>query len=202
MIHTIETLPFVTFIKIIETNDYYLLLEDVSVFKWVNKLKVRFFKLDLEKSFKEIRDEYNESEGGLRFKKIKSLKKKLDKLTSKYQLILLALEVLKRGKDNEMLAILKEHGYELKGDNYIDSINLIYRQTGNLKNQIEAVTKELEDYLETNDEEEDKKIRPQNTLVNLMVGLEMSRNVNEITVIEYICYKKAFVEKIKRNKKK
>lgn len=201
MIHDIETLPFVTFIKIIETSDYYLLLKDRYVFSWANRLKVKIFKLDLENSFKKIKDEYNESEGGLRLKKIKSLKKKLEKLTSKYQVVMLALEVLKYGKDDEMLAILKDNGYELQGDNYVDNINLIYRQTENLKNQIEAIEKELEGYLDT-DEDDDKKIRPQNTLVNLMVGLEKSLKVNEITVIEYMCYKKAFAEKIKRNKKK
>ncbi len=201
MIHTIETLPFVTFIKIIETDNYYLLLKDISVFLWVNKLKVKFFKLDLEKAFKEIKEEYNENENSIRQKKIKSLKKKLDKLTSKYQVILLALEVLKRGKDDEMLAILKEHGYELQEDNYTDSILLIYRQIENLKNQIKAVSKELEDYVGA-DDDDDKKVRPQNTLVNIIVGLEISLSVNEITVIEYLCYKKAFAEKIKRNKKK
>ena len=199
MIHNIETLPFVTFIKIIETDDYYLLLKKRSVFNWVNKLKVKFFKLDLQKAFEEIREDYNESENSLRVKKIKSLKTKLDKLTGKYQVIILALEVLKRGEDAEMLEILKKNGYKIEGD-YTEGLLTVYRQTENLKNQIDAINNELEGYLDTGGEEE--KVKTQKILVNLLIQLEFPRETNKVTVIEYLYYKQALAEKIKRNKKK
>ena len=199
MIHNIETLPFVTFIKIIETDDYYLLLKERSVFNWVNKLKVKLFRLDLQKAFEEIREEYSDGEGSLRVKKVKSLKNKMDKLIYKYTTVISALEVLKRGKDDEMLAILKERGYELKGKDYVDSINIIYRQTDNLKNEIDTIKKELEGYLDVVDE--DVKVRPQKVLIQVMNGLEFQRDTSKVTVIEYQSYKQTLAEKVKQQKK-
>ena len=199
MIHNIETLPFVTFIKIIETDDYYLLLKERSVFNWVNKLKVKFFKLDLQKAFEEIREEYKDDDNSLRTKKINSLKRKFDKLNSEYRVVMLSLETLKYGEDAEMLEILKEKGYKLdKKDGYIEGLLTIYRQVENLKNKIEAIKNEIDGYLEDNGDEE---VKPQKILINLLTQLELSLKVNDITVTEYLCYKQVLSEKIKQSKK-
>lgn len=197
MIHEIGTLTAINFFKILETNDKYILLKKRLPFLWMDKLKVKLFKLDLEKSWEEIKEGYSDSEDSLKVKKINELKNRYEKLNLKYKTIIVCLEVLRRGRDGEMLAILKKHGYEIKG-NYKKGLLNIYKQVENLRNKIDYVSKELEKYLEVDD---DKKISVYEIIVNLIVGLGLSLKANEITVSEFIYYKKSLANKIKQQQK-
>ena len=197
MIHEIGTLTAINFFKILETNNKYILLKKRLPFLWMDKLKVKLFKLDLEKSWEEIKEGYSDSEDSLKVKKINELKNRYEKLNSKYQTIIVCLEVLKRGRDGEMLAILKKYGYEIKG-NYKDGLLGVYKQVENLKNKIDYISSELEKYLEVGD---DKKISIYEIIVNLIVGLGLSLKANEITVSEFIYYKKSLANKIKQQQK-
>jgi len=111
---------------------------------------------------------------------------------------LLCLEALKNGEDKDILNILKKHGYTIKGD-LNEGLVLIYKQLSNLKNQIDFVKKELEEYLKV---DTDEKTSIYEILVSIVVGLGLSLKVNEITLAEFIYYKKSLKNKIKQNKKK
>lgn len=196
MIHDIETLPYVTLIKIIETGNVRLLIKK-RYFKWIDNIRLKLAKVDIEKEFEQIKEDYSERESSVRRKKIKSLHKKLIRLNGKYQVVILALEVLKRGKDDDMMVILKKHGYTIEGD-YVEGLMTVYKQTENLKNQIKTIEGEIKKYTGS---KEDGKADAYKILVNLIVQLGLSLKSSEITVIEFVHYKQALAAKIKHNKK-
>lgn len=196
MIHNIETLPYVTLIKIIETGNTRLLIKK-RYFKWIDNIRLKFSKIDTEKEFDQIKEDYSDKENSVRRKKIESLQKKLRRLTSKYEVVILALEVLRRGKDDEMMAILKKHGYTIEGD-YSKGLMTVYKQTENLKNQIKTIEGEIKKYTGSKG---DGKADAYKILVNLTVQLGLSLKSNEITVIEFVHYKQALSAKIKQSKK-
>jgi len=198
MTFNIGTLTAITFFKIIETNNLFLLLKNNSKYEWLNKLQVWIFRIKLEEVWEKIKEEYAESEDSLKVKKIEELKDKYERLRGKYALILLCLEALKNGEDKDILNILKKHGYTIKGD-INEGLVLIYKQLSNLKNQIDFVKKELEEYLKV---DTDEKTSIYEILVSIVVGLGLSLKVNEITLAEFIYYKKSLKNKIKQNKKK
>lgn len=195
MIHTIETLPIVTFVKIAETNEIERLLKHYPKNKHLKKFVIWIFKL--ESKWIEICEDYSKHDDNKKSKKIKSLKEKLSKEQGKYFTIISALEVLKYGSDDEMLAIIKEYGYEIKGD-YYKGLEIVYNQVSNLKNKIDAIENEIKTFTDVGSE---KDINIYDILTNLFMGLEMPFKANELTTIEYIFYRKRLIKKIEANKK-
>ncbi len=184
MIHTIETLPIVTFVKIAETNDLTLLTDDDLT------------KDELSKIWDDIRDEYQKLSKNSITNKIESLKTKLFKQSTKYNLVIVCLEVLKYGKDDDVLETLKDYGYVIKGE-YWSGLEKIFKQVETLRNKIKSIEDEIIKLTEKKDD-----VNIYEILTNLSVGLELPLKTNEITTIEYIFYKKALIKKIKQNAKK
>jgi len=195
MIHTIETLPIVTFVKIAETNEVKRLLKYYPNNKHLSRFVVWAFKL--EDKWRKICEEYNKHEDNKKNKKIQSLKVKLSKQQGKYYAIIAALEVLKYGSNDKMLEILKRYGYVIKGE-YWRGLETIYKQVSNLKNKIEGIRDEIKKYSEVDDV---KDVSIYKILSRLMIGLEISFKTNELTTIEYIFFRKELQEKIKTNNK-
>lgn len=199
MIHTIETLPIVTFIKIAETNNLDLLLKKYKPKnKYIKKLYLWLFKIDLNDSWLKLGEEYASHQDNKKQDKIKSLKLKLSKQQGKYYAIISALEVLKYGSDNDMLEILKSYGYTLKGE-YWSGLEQIFKQVSNLDNKIKALQEEILQYSQVG---EAKEVNIYEIITNLSLGLELPLKANELTTIEYIFYKKALEKKIIQNNKK
>ena len=196
MIHTIETLPIVTFVKIAETNEVKRLLKYYPNNKHLSRFIVWAFKL--EKHWAKIGEEYSKHSENKKQNKVKQLETKLDKLIIKYHAIIGALEVLKFGSDDDMLEILKSNGYIIKGE-YWRGLEQIYKQVSNLKSKIDSVEDEIKQYSEI---QGNKDINIHEILTNLSVGLELPFKTSELTTIEYIFYRKALVNKIKQNNKK
>lgn len=195
MIHTIETLPIVTFVKIAETNDLNLLLKRKP--KYLLKLFLKIFKINLSEEWQKIGEEYAKHEDSKKNIKVDQLKIKLSKLQGKYYAIISALEVLKYGEDADMLKILESYGYTLKGE-YWKGLETIYKQVTNLKSKIDAIQDEILTYTSANEE---KEVNIHEILTNLSLGLELPFKTNELTTIEYIFYRKALIKKIKSNTK-
>ena len=199
MTYNIETLNFITFFKITQTDNKYLLLKYHSRFTWLNKLIIWLFRIDLDSVWDDIMKQYNQGQENLRVKKIKSLKEDYDRLNSKYQSIIVILEVLKYGADEEMQTLLKEHGYEIKGE-HRKGLENVYKQVENFKNKIEAIGSELETYLDVKSEE---KTNGYEVLIGVLFNLEaLSIPPSNVKVIEFINYKKVLDRKIKAQKKK
>ena len=196
MIHTIETLPIVTFVKIAETNEVQRLLKYYPNNKHLVKFVIWAFKL--EKHWAEIGKEYSKHSKNKKQDKVKQLKSKLSKQNGKYYAIITALEVLKYGSDNDMLEILKSYGYTIKGE-YWSGLEQIYKQVANLNNKIKGIEDEIKKYSEVDGK---KDINIHEILTNLSVGLELPFKTSELTTIEYIFYRKALANKIKQNNKK
>ena len=198
MTHSLETLPFVTFTQIAKTNQLELLLAKKFRFNFLRNWYVKYHKIDLEKVWNNLREDYLKHEDSKKATKIKQLQEKLRKLCSQYYPIITALEVLRYGKDDEMLELLKTYGYALKGE-YWKGLELIFKQVENRKNKIEGVKKEIEVLL--NHGKSDKETNVYETLTNLAIGLELNMSLKDITTIEYIFYRKALLKKIANNKK-
>ena len=195
MIHTIETLPIVTFVKIAETNNLELLLKWKP--KYLKKLFLKLFKINLSDDWQKIGEEYAKHEDSKKNIKVDQLKVKLSKEQGKYYAIISALEVLKYGEDADMLKILESYGYKLKGE-YWKGLETIYKQVTNLKSKIDAIEDEILTYTSANEE---KEVNIHEILTNLSLGLELPFKTNELTTIEYIFYRKALIKKIKSNTK-
>jgi len=195
MIHTIETLPIVTFVKIAETNEIQRLLKYYPSNKHLVRFVVWAFKL--EEKWRKLCDEYNKHEDNKKNKKIESLKEKLSKQQGKYLVIIAALETLKYGSNDKMLKIIKSYGYEIKGE-YWSGLETVYKQVVNLKNKIAGIRDEIKKYSEVDDV---KDVSIYKILSRLMIGLEISFKTNELTTIEYIYFRKELQEKIKANNK-
>jgi len=197
MIHTIETLPIVTFVKIAETNEIQRLLKYYPSNKHLVRFVVWAFKL--EDKWRKLCEEYNKHEDSKKSKKVQSLKEKLSKEQGKYYAIIAALEVLKYGSDSEMLEIIKGYGYKIKGE-YWSGLETVYKQVSNLNNKIKGIEDEIKKYSEIKGDGKDVNIRE--VLTNLSVGLpEVHFKNNELTTIDYIFYRKALTKKIKDNNK-
>ena len=195
MIHTIETLPIVTFVKIAETNNLDLLLTWKP--KYFKKLFLKLLKINLSDTWQKIGEEYAKHEDSKKNIKVDQLKIKLSKLQGKYYAIISALEVLKYGEDADMLKILESYGYKLIGE-YWKGLETIYKQVTNLKSKIDAIEDEILTYTSANEE---KEVNIHEILTNLSLGLELPFKTNELTTIEYIFYRKALIKKIKQNTK-
>jgi len=195
MIHTIETLPIVTFVKIAETNNLDLLLTWKP--KYFKKLFLKLLKINLSDTWQKIGEEYAKHEDSKKNVKVDQLKIKLSKLQGKYYAIISALEVLKYGEDADMLKILESYGYKLIGE-YWKGLETIYKQVTNLKSKIDAIEDEILTYTSANEE---KEVNIHEILTNLSLGLELPFKTNELTTIEYIFYRKALIKKIKQNTK-
>ena len=195
MIHTIETLPIVTFVKIAETNNLDLLLTWKP--KYFKKLFLKLLKINLSDTWQKIGEEYAKHEDSKKNVKVDQLKIKLSKLQGKYYAIISALEVLKYGEDTDMLKILESYGYKLIGE-YWKGLETIYKQVTNLKSKIDAIEDEILTYTSANEE---KEVNIHEILTNLSLGLELPFKTNELTTIEYIFYRKALIKKIKQNTK-
>ena len=195
MIHSIETLPIVTFVKIAETNNLDLLLTWNP--KYLKKLYLKLLKINLSDTWQKIGEEYAKHEDSKKNIKVDQLKIKLSKEQGKYYAIISALEVLKYGEDADMLKILESYGYKLIGE-YWKGLENIYKQVTNLKSKIDAIEDEILTYTSANEE---KEVNIHEILTNLSLGLEMPFKTNELTTIEYIFYRKALIKKIKQNTK-
>lgn len=194
MIHTIETLPIVTFVKIAETNELQRLLKYHPNNKYLSRFVIWAFKL--KQHWAKIGEEYSKHDKSKKKDKVKQLKEKLSKQNGKYYAIITALEVLKYGSDDDMLEILKSYGYTIKGE-YWKGLEMIYKQVSNLKNKIDSIEDEIKQYSAV---EESKDVNIHEILTNLSVGLELPFKTSELTTIEYIFYRKALANKIKNNK--
>ena len=124
-------------------------------------------------------------------------KQKVEKLNGKYYAIISLLEVLKYGSNKECQETLKGYGYEIKGG-YWKGLNLVYKQTENLKRKIDSLEKEIKGYLSSGNQ---KDVNIYEILTNLSLGLELPLKPNEMSTIEYIFYRKALVKKIKQQSK-
>ena len=195
MIHSIETLPIVTFVKIAETNNLDLLLTWNP--KYLKKLYLKLLKINLSDTWQKIGEEYAKHEDSKKNIKVDQLKIKLSKEQGKYYAIISALEVLKYGEDADMLKILESYGYKLIGE-YWKGLENIYKQVTNLKSKIDAIEDEILTYTSANEE---KEVNIHEILTNLSLGLELPFKTNELTTIEYIFYRKALIKKIKSNTK-
>ena len=196
MIHNIETLPIITFAKIAETNNLNLLLKWKP--KYLLNLYLWLFKIDLFDSWSKLGEEYAKHQDDKKQDKIKILKSKLSKQKGRYYAIISALEVLKYGSDDDMLKILKDYGYTIKGQ-YWKGLEQVFKQVSNLSNKIKSIEEEIIKYSQSN---ENIEINIYEIITNLSLGLEIPLKANELTTIEYIFYRKALAKKIKQQNKK
>lgn len=196
MTYTIDNLLILKFIKVIETSDASLILKYRPNNKYLRRFYIWLFRIDLVKDWENIQKEYEKHSENPRSKKVSQLQTKLSKLVGKYYAIIACLEVLKYGSDDDMLKILKDYGYSINGD-YWEGIEIIYKQVSNLKRKIEGVENEIKGYMDVGS---DKEINIFEIITNLSLGLETSLKASELTVIEYIFYRKALVKKIKQQK--
>lgn len=174
MIYSIETLPMILFSKIAETNNISLLSdENISIEK-------------LEDLWYKIREDYQKYDRNPTTIKIKRLKEQLSIEDGRYQTIMTALEALKYGEDTYMLKILKDYGYSINGS-FKDGLDIIRRQTENLKNKIVSINNELQSFLDVKND--DTSIYE--VLANINVALGGVYDIKTVTVIEYIFYKKS-----------
>ncbi len=187
--YSLETIPMILFSKIIQNKDLSLLTNE----KEMSEEK-------LQELWNNIREDYTKHEDSLKNKKIDELKRKISKESGKYQTIIMALEVLKYGSDDDMLKIIESYGYRIVGD-YYSGLEQVYKQVANLKNKIEGLQKELEGFLTSNSDEKDE-ISIYEVLINLAIGLELPLDIKNMTAMEYIYYQKALRKKIEALNKK
>lgn len=193
--HTFETLPVVTFFKIMETQDLTLLLKERSNYLWINKLKIKLFKANLSDVYKEISKTYAKGQDVSKYNHISDLKQKLVKLTADYQTILMCLDFLQGGEDKDVENILINKGYSFNGS-YKENLLKIYKQSENLKNKIDNVKKEIESYMKVDDSIKNNDTTIYDAISNVLVGLGLSLKANEITCAEFISLRKRLGEKI------
>jgi len=199
MIHTLESLPFVTFTQIAKTENLNLLLTRKFKFSFIRDIYVKWFKINLTEQWTRLGEEYSKHEDSKKATKITQLQNKLRKLYSQYYPIIAALEVLRYGEDAEMLELIKTYGYKIEGE-YWEGLAIIFKQLENRKNKIEGVKNEISTLLEHGKSKDE--INVYETLTNLALGLEMNMSLTSISTIEYVFYKKALLKKIEQNNKK
>tara|TARA_R110000787_G_scaffold175266_1_gene287752 strand:+ start:2346 stop:2942 length:597 start_codon:yes stop_codon:yes gene_type:complete len=198
MTYDINTLHLLKYVEIAKNNSLDLLLKQRPRNKYIRNAYIKLFKIDLQAVWEKLSEDYAKEENDDKTAKVKQLEVKLRKLEFRYSAIVSCLEVLRYKKDDEMVSLLKEYGYEIVGE-YWKGLEIVFKQVENLNNQIKAVKKEITGLL--NHGKSDKEVSIYEIITNLSLGLDTTIDIDKLKVIQYIYYKKALVKKIKQNSK-
>jgi len=126
MYNSIDNLPIVIFFKIIETNDLSLLNADKPQEVW-----------------EKIYEEYKAIDPNNTINKTVRLKRQIDGLTANYRAVRIAVELLKKQKDSELIEMLQSNGYTLTKQNFNSDLDTIVRESKALMLQVETLKDEL-----------------------------------------------------------
>lgn len=181
MRYTIETIPMVLLSKIMETNEYSLLSDEM------------LSENELIELYNNIRKDYLKYENSPTNKKVDELKRQVQREENRYNVVYLALEALSLNKNDIFIKSLERLGYHFNGDFETD-LETAKRQSKNILTRIERIKSEIKELLKIDDSEN---VSIYESIVNISVGLEIPLKCNDITAIEFIFYKKALMAKIK-----
>lgn len=177
---TIDTLPIKIFYKIVETGDLSLL-----------KIK------EAEKVWNEIYEEFQKRDNNPVNNRIFRIQTDIEYLQTKYNLILMCVDSLRFEKSDELISILKVHGYTVNEKEYMRSLDYVERNVSGIVHKIQLLKNQMPKVDSKKDQSTvDDVLAAYSAVLGFNIG-----NFNEITCSEFLGWKKQVESKIKQQEK-
>jgi hypothetical protein len=148
----LRTLPMVTFIEIIDSEDLSLLSDEETP---IEELAVIW-----EELYKEYQEKYNKQNSN----KVFSLEREIEYLDKKYLEIKLIIEALKFDVYPELISVLRDYGYTFREENYNEDLERVERESKGIVQKINQLKQGLPKVDESGTENKD------NSIINLMAS--------------------------------
>lgn len=133
MYKSLETIPYKTFIKIYETDEFHYLSKEDKDFEDFSFEEIELFKiawLKIKKSYLELTPNENDI-------RVLDIHKEIDHLTSKYKLIITCCDCLKFDWDDDLVKIIRDFDFTLTDENYYQDIEMIEIQSRSIMDNVE-----------------------------------------------------------------
>ena len=172
--NSLDTLPVVTFFKVMETSDYSLL----------NPNKEKITEEELMKVWEDLYNEFQDRDDNQANKKVFRITKELQVLSLKYNIIQMCIDALLFDYNEEAIKILKQHGYRVKKESYNSDLEKAQRYSKGILAQIELLKQQLPKLPEKEDNSNINDV-----LAGFATKVAVGKH-NEVTCSEYLSYKK------------
>lgn len=178
---TIDTLPIKLFYNILESGE-------------VGLLKVK----DAENIWNEIYEEFQKRDNNPVNNRIFRIQTDIEYLQTKYNLILMCVDSLRFEPNDDLISILKVHGYNINDKEYMRSLEYIERNANGIVHKIKLLENQMPKI--DNDKKDKSTIDDVLAAYSSILGFNIG-NFNEITCSEYLGWKKQVETKIKNQEK-
>lgn len=176
--NTLKILPVVVFFEILETNNLELLSDE--------ELKEE----ELKDIWNKLYNEFNELSEQKAGSNQLNLRKKIENLISKYKAVVIAVECLFSGYDNNLVSFLKREGYVVTLDNFENDLHAIKKEANDLLVRANTFSSQLPKETET-------KVNIYDTLSSYSLILGFDLEFEKISVMKFLSLKKQVQNKVK-----
>lgn len=177
---SLDTIPLKLFYQIMSSGDVSLLTDDKNELKNVSKL------------WEQIKAEFEELDPTNQIQKTFRTLKEIEEYKTQYNGIQFAIEALKFDRDLDLENQLREFGFKLTEDNFINDLETIKNESQALLMFIEELEALLPKHNGKKATSMDEVILGYASYTNLQYT-----NTNSITVTQFYALKKVFDEKLK-----
>ncbi|WP_133535616.1 hypothetical protein [Tenacibaculum caenipelagi] len=119
-----------------------------------------------------------------------NIKKKLEYLISKYKAVVIAIDCLKSGYDNDLVSFLKSEGYVVSKDNYDEDLETIKEEANDLLVRANTFSSQLP-------KETKEKFNIYDILSSYSIILGYDLDHESVSVFKFLSLKKQVKNKIK-----
>ncbi|WP_407265045.1 hypothetical protein R5N98_02670 [Tenacibaculum maritimum] len=171
-------MPVVVFFEILETNNLELLSDE--------ELKEEELKYIWNKLYNEFNELSEQKAGSNQL----NLRKKIENLISKYKAVVIAVECLFSGYDNNLVSFLKREGYVVTLDKFESDLHTIKKEANDLLVRANTFSSQLPKETET-------KVNIYDTLSSYSLILGFDLEFEKISVMKFLSLKKQVQNKVK-----
>lgn len=177
MVYRTLKIPVVVFFEILETNNFQLLSDED-----LNEKELKDIWNQLYEKYSELSEELGNNQLNIR--------KKLEHLISKYKAVVIAIDCLKSGYDNDLVSFLKREGYVVSKDNYDEDLETIKEEANDLLVRANTFSSQLP-------KETKEKFNIYDILSSYSIILGYDLDYESVSVFKFLSLKKQVKNKIK-----